>query len=47
MLIKKGSIFDCEKNQVFIEENNPSSKVATMEEELDAVTVDGIGNLVE
>ena len=43
----KGSIFVCEKNQVFIEENNPSSKVVTMEEELDAVTVDGIGNLVK
>ena len=24
------------KNQVFIEENNPSSKVVTIEEELDA-----------
>ena len=43
----KGSIFVCEKNQVFIEENNPSSKVVTIEEELDAVAVDGIGNLVK
>ena len=43
----KGSIFVCEKNQVFIEENNPSSKAVTIEEELDAVKVDGIGNLVK
>ena len=32
----KGLIFVCEKNQVFIEENNPSSKVVTIEQELDA-----------
>ena len=43
----KGSISVCEKNQVFIEENNTSSKVVTLEEELDAVTVDDIGNLVK
>ena len=43
----KGSIFVCEKNQVFIEENNPSSKAVTIEEELDAVKVDGIGNLLK
>ena len=43
----KGSIFVCEKNQVFTEENNPSSKVVTMKEELDAVKADGIRNLVE
>ena len=35
------------KKHVFIEENNPSSKVVTTEEELDAVKVDGIGNLVK
>ena len=43
----KGLMFVCEKNQVFIEENNPSSKVVTIEEELHAITVDGIGNLVK
>ena len=43
----KGSISVCEKNQVFIEENNTSNKVVAMEEELDAVTVDDIGNLVK
>ena len=46
-LIIEGSIFICEKNHVFIEEDNPSSKVVTMEEELDAVKVDRIGNLVK
>ena len=40
--------FICQKKKhVFIEENNPSSKVVTTEEELDAVKVDGIGNLVK
>ena len=34
-------------NHVFIEEDNSSSKVVTMEEELDAVKVDRIGNLVK
>ena len=43
----KGSVFVCGKNQVFIEKNKPASKVVTMEEELDAVTVDGIVNLVK
>ena len=43
-----GSIFICEKNHVFIEENNhPSSKVVTMEEALYDVKVDHIGNLVK
>ena len=46
-LIIEGSIFICEKNHVFIEEDNPSSKVVTMEEELDAVKVDRIGNLLK
>ena len=46
-LIIEGSIFICEKNHVFIEEDNPSSKVVTMEEELDAVKVYRIGNLVK
>ena len=46
-LIIEGSIFICKKNHVFIEEPNPSSKVVTMEEELDAVKVFRIGNLVK
>ena len=41
----KCSIFICEKNYFFIEEDNPS--VVTIEEELDAVDVDGIGYLVD
>ena len=43
----KRSSFICEENHVFIEEENPSDKVVTIEEELDAVQVDGIGNLVD
>ena len=43
----KRSIFICGKNHVFIEEDNLWSKVVTMEEELDAVKVDGTGNLVK
>ena len=43
----KRSIFICKKNHVFIEEDNPSSKVVAVEEELDAVKVNGIGNLVK
>ena len=39
--------FICEENHVFIKEVNPSGKVVTIEEELDAVEVDGIGNLVD
>ena len=31
----------------FIEEDNPSDKVVTIAEELHAVEVDGIGNLVD
>ena len=46
-LIMEGSIFICEKNHVFIEEDNPSSKVVTMEETLYNVKVDRIGNLVK
>ena len=42
----EGSIYICGKNHVFIEENNPSSKVVTMEEALYDVRVDRIGNLV-
>ena len=41
------SIFICKKNHVFIEEDNPSSKVLTMEEALFDVKVDRIGNLVK
>ena len=44
-LIIKGSIFICEK--LFIEEVNPSSKVVTMKEEVNAVKVYRIGNLVK
>ena len=48
LLIIEGSIFIiCEKNHVSIEEVNPSSKVVTMEEELDAVQENRIGNLVK
>ena len=48
LLIIEGSIFIiCEKNHVFIEEVNPSSKVVTMEEELDAVQENRIGNLLK
>ena len=43
-LIIKGSIFVCEKR--FIEGDNTSSKVVTMKEEVDAVKVYRIGNLV-
>ena len=43
----EGSIFICEKNHVFIEEDNPSSKVVTMGEALYDVKVDRIGNLVK
>ena len=46
-LIIEGSVFICEKNHVLIEEVNPSSKVVTMKEELDAVKVHCIGNLVK
>ena len=47
-LIIEGSIFIiCEKNHVFIEEVNPSSKVVTMEEELDAAKLYRIRNLVK
>ena len=42
----KRSTFIFDKNHVFIEEHNPSSKVVTIEEELDTFKVDGIGNLV-
>ena len=38
-------IFD--ENHVFIEEDNFSGKVVTVEEELDAIEVDGIGNLAD
>ena len=42
----EGSIYICGKNHVFIEENNPSSKVVAMEEALYDVGVDRIWNLV-
>ena len=44
---EEGSVFICEKNHVFIGEDNPSSKVVTMEEALDDVKLDRIGNLVK
>ena len=44
--IMKRSSSICEENHDFIEEDNPSDKVITIEEKLDAVEVDGIGNLV-
>ena len=47
LLIIEGSIFICEKNHVLIEEDNPSSKVVTMEETLYDVKTDRIGNLVK
>ena len=47
LLIIEGSIFICGKNHVFIEEDNPSNKVVTMEEALYDVKVDRIGNLVK
>ena len=47
LLIMEVSIFICEKNHVFIEEENTSSKVVTMEEALYDVKVDPIGNLVK
>ena len=42
----KRSSFICEESHVFIEEGNPSNQVVTIEEGLDAVEVDDIGNLV-
>ena len=47
LLIMEDWIFICEKNHIFIEEDNPSSKVVTMEEALYYVKVDRIGNLVK
>ena len=42
------SSFIFEKNHVFIEEETPqSNKVATVEEELDGIDIDGIGNLLD
>ena len=38
--------FYLRRNHVFIEKDNPSDKVVINEEELDAVEVDSIGNLV-
>ena len=46
-LIIEGSIFICERKHVFIKEDNPSSKVVTMEEALYDVKVDRTGNLVK
>ena len=43
----KGSSFIFKENHVFIEENNLSDKVVTADEELDAIDIDGIGNLVD
>ena len=47
LLIMEGSIFICDENQVFIEEDNPSSKFVTMEEALYDVKVNRIGNVVK
>ena len=47
LLIMEGSSFIREKNHVFIEEDNSSSKVVTMEEALYDVKVDRTGNLVK
>ena len=43
----KRTISICKKNHVFIEEDNLSDKVVTIEQELDDVEVDCIGNLVD
>ena len=43
----KRSSFIFEESHFFIEEDNPSDKVVTIAEELHAVEVDGIGNLVD
>ena len=43
--IMKLSSFTCEENHIFIEEDNPSDKFVTIEEELDMVEVGGIENL--
>ena len=43
--MKRCFIFD--ENHVFIEEHNSSGRVVTTEEELDAIEVDGIGNLAD
>ena len=45
-LIMEDSIFICQKNHVFIKKDNPQSKVLAMEEQLDAVKVDRVRNLV-
>ena len=47
LLIMEGSIFISEKNHVFIEEDNPSSKVVTMKEALYDVKEHRIGNVVK
>ena len=39
-------IFIWEENHVSSDEDNPPDKVNTIEEKLDAVKIDGIGNLV-
>ena len=44
----KQSSFIFKENHVFIEEDdNPLDKVVTVEEELDGIDIDGIGNLVD
>ena len=47
LLIREGSSFICEKNHVFIEEDNSSSKVVTIEEALYDVKVNRTRNLVK
>ena len=45
-IMRRSSIF--KENRIFIEEkDNPSDKVVIVEEELDDVDIDGIGNLVD
>ena len=44
--MRRSSVF--KENHVFIEEkDNPSDKVVMVEEELDDIDMDGIGNLVD
>ena len=45
--IVKRKSFICKKQPLSIEKDNPSDKVVTIEEELEAVEVDGMGNLMD
>ena len=46
-IMKRSSFFFFELNPYFIEKDNPSDKNFTIWEELDAVEVDGIRNLLD